>query len=240
MIYGLIAQASRGGTDNSTIFWIVLILVVGVGVILGNRRKRAENAIKNGGKKTETLTPKPDKPSADQPMADISKPRQENKRNKDPKVFISYRRSDSADVTGRIYDRLAGHFNREDIFKDVDSIPLGVNFKDHLSNAVSSCDLMLAIIGQQWLSHEKEEGVRALDLSNDYVRIEIAAALEREIPIIPILVGGAQIPAESKLPDDLKDLVYRNGVPVRPDPDFHKDMDRLIAGIEESVARLKP
>jgi len=146
-------------------------------------------------------------------------------------IFVSYRRQDSADVTGRIYDRLVQRFDRKQIFKDVDSIPLGVDFRVHLGDVVGRCNLLLAVIGPQWLAAAGPNG-RRLDDSSDFVRIEIEAALARNIPVIPLLVGGADLPAEGELPPSLAALTFRNGIAVRADPDFHRDMDRLIAGLE--------
>ncbi|MFN2498860.1 MAG: toll/interleukin-1 receptor domain-containing protein [Pyrinomonadaceae bacterium] len=147
-----------------------------------------------------------------------------------PGIFITYRREDSIDVTGRIYDRLCQRFGERLVFKDVDSIPLGVDFREHLGNSVGQCDVVLASIGRQWLDANKEQ--RRLNDVRDFVRIEIESALKRGIPVVPVLVQGATLPDPDDLPEVLKSLVYRNGIPVRPDPDFHKDMDRLIKGIE--------
>src|SRR5262245_30466811 len=91
-------------------------------------------------------------------------------------VFISYRRADSADITGRIYDRLTERFGKEHIFKDVDSVPLGVDFRKHVGDLVQRCDAVIAIIGNQWVSAQAG-GSRRLDDARDLVRIEIAAAL---------------------------------------------------------------
>jgi hypothetical protein len=146
-------------------------------------------------------------------------------------IFISYRRQDSADVTGRIYDRLIQRFEREQVFKDVDSIPLGVDFRAHLGDVVGRCNLLLAVIGPQWLNVGGPNG-RRLDDAGDFVRIEIEAALARNIPVIPLLVGGAELPSERDLPPSLAAITFRNGIAVRPDPDFHRDMDRLVAGLE--------
>ena len=146
-------------------------------------------------------------------------------------IFISYRRQDSADVTGRIYDRLIQRYDRKQVFKDVDSIPLGVDFRAHLGDVVGRCNLLLAIIGPQWLNVVGPNG-RRLDDVGDFVRIEIEAALARNIPVIPLLVGGAELPSERELPPSLAAITFRNGIAVRPDPDFHRDMDRLIAGLE--------
>lgn len=150
------------------------------------------------------------------------------------RIFISYRRTDSADITGRIYDRLIGKFGKEPIFKDVDSIPLGFDFMEFLEMKVGECDVLLAIIGDRWLESDPS-GKRRLDDPNDFVRIEIQSALERGIPIIPLLVRGAQMPREADLPVGLRKLVYRNGTLIRSDPDFHRDMDRLIAALERYV-----
>jgi hypothetical protein len=147
-------------------------------------------------------------------------------------IFISYRRQDSGDVTGRIYDRLVQQFGREAIFKDVDSIPLGVDFRISLGDAVGQCNLLLAVIGRQWLSSQNESGARRLDDPRDFVRIEIEAALQRDIPVIPLLVQGSEAPGENDMPPSLQALVYRNAITIRPDPDFHHDVDRLIKGIE--------
>src|SRR5262245_33607431 len=152
-------------------------------------------------------------------------------------VFISYRRDDSADITGRIYDRLIQHFSREIVFKDVDSIPLGIDFRRHLENALSQCRVLLAIVGSDWMGSETAGGKRRIDDPRDHLRLELEVALARNIPVIPVLVRRASIPAEDQLPPSLRSLAYRNGIQVRPDPDFHGDMDRLIKGIEPHLTR---
>jgi hypothetical protein len=90
--------------------------------------------------------------------------------------------------------------------------------------------VLLTIIGRQWSAGEV--GKRRLDDVRDFVRIELEAALRRGIPVVPVLVQGASLPSGDELPETLQSLVYRNGMPVRPDPDFHQDMDKLIRGIE--------
>jgi hypothetical protein len=154
-----------------------------------------------------------------------------NKTARSAKIFISYRRADSTDVTGRIYDRLTGHFGTSAIFKDVDSIPPGTDFKEHLEKAVGKCKIFLVVIGDRWLEMTDSLGHNRLQDPNDFVRIEIEAALNRNILIIPLLVRGASMPSKEKLPPSLRKLVYRNGIPIRSDPDFHRDMDRLIETI---------
>jgi hypothetical protein len=158
-----------------------------------------------------------------------------NKPARSARIFLSYRRADSADVTGRIYDRLAAHFGEPAIFKDVDSIPPGIDFKEHLEKAVGRCKIFLVVIGDRWLETAGSTQSNRLHDPRDFVRIEVEAALNRNIPIIPLLVRGASMPEEEKLPPSLRKLVYRNGISIRPDPDFHRDMDRLIAAISDHV-----
>ena len=150
-------------------------------------------------------------------------------------IFVSYRRSDSADIAGRIYDRLIGKFGKEPVFKDVDSIPLGFDFKEYLDQKVGECDVLLAIIGDGWLNASDETGKKRLEDPADFVRIDIQSALKWNIPVIPLLVRGAHMPAEENLPSGLRKLVYRNGIPIRSDPDFHRDMDRLISALEKYI-----
>ncbi len=153
------------------------------------------------------------------------------------KILISYRREDSADVTGRIYDRLIQVFPQS-VFRDVDSIPLGVDFRTYLDEQVSKCDVFLAVIGRDWIKAKGRKGKSRLEDPGDFVRIEIESALKHQIPVIPVLVGGAKIPPAERLPASIQDVSYRNGIVVRPDPDFHKDMDRLIVHLKQPVLRL--
>jgi hypothetical protein len=157
-----------------------------------------------------------------------------------PKVFISYRRSDSADAAGRLYDRLEARFGRDNVFMDVDDIPLGVDFRRHLQEAVGRCDVLLVVIGEHFSDARYEDGPkedrRRLDDPTDFVRVEIEAALARSIPVVPVLVGRASMPGEEELPDGLKPLAYRNAAEVRAGVDFPAQVDRLVRGIE----RLEP
>lgn len=149
-----------------------------------------------------------------------------------PRIFISYRREDSSAVTGRIYDRLAAAFGSQHVFKDVDNIPPGANFKTMLEQEVRSCDVLLAVIGDKWLNIQNANGQRRLDDPDDFVRIEVAAALNRQdITLIPLLVNNARMPGVDDLPPDLQELAYRNAAPVRNDPDFNRDVKWLIEEI---------
>ncbi|MCC6616815.1 MAG: toll/interleukin-1 receptor domain-containing protein [Anaerolineae bacterium] len=150
-------------------------------------------------------------------------------------IFLSYRRDDSGEIVGRIYDRLVQQFGKEAVFQDLDSIPFGVDFRAHLAGVISNCGIVLAVIGNDWLDVRDEEGERRLDNPADLVRIEIETALQRDVPVVPLLVRDARLPREGDLPPSIADLAFRNGTAVRSDPDFHPDMDRLIHSIDQFV-----
>jgi hypothetical protein len=118
------------------------------------------------------------------------------------RIFISYRREETAYAAGWLYDRLADHYGRSQVFKDVDSIQLGDDFVEMITAAVGSCDVLLALIGREWLTIIDERGRRRLDNPDDFVRLEIEAALARRVRVIPILVDGARIPRADELPDE--------------------------------------
>ncbi|HMG74469.1 MAG TPA: AAA family ATPase [Pyrinomonadaceae bacterium] len=151
------------------------------------------------------------------------------------RIFISYRREDSADVTGRIYDHLVAAFGRENVFKDVDAIPYGADFREEIQHALSDAALVLTVIGTQWLGNLEKDSRRRIDSPNDPVRAEIEAALRSNVRIIPLLVRGGCMPSEAELPEAIKALSYRTAIDIRDDPDFHGDMGRLIASIHSLV-----
>jgi hypothetical protein len=152
------------------------------------------------------------------------------------RVFVSYRRDDSRHQAGRLYDYLVEQFGKKYVFKDVDSIPLGSDFRAVLTERVAGCDVFLAVMGDSWLSSAGPGGTRRLDDPGDFVRIEVEAALGRSIPVIPVLVGGSSVPKPEELPKTLRELAFRNGLQVRPNPDFHDDVERLIRGIKAAVS----
>jgi TIR domain len=151
------------------------------------------------------------------------------------RVFISYRRNDSAGHAGRVHDRLAQEFGADLLFMDVDNLPLGADFIKALHKEVAKCRVLLAVIGPGWLDVRDGSGQRRLNNPNDFVRVEIAAALQRKIPVIPILLEGTAIPSADQLPPDLQELSVRHGINVRHDS-FHSDMDRLIRGLKGQMA----
>ena len=117
------------------------------------------------------------------------------------KIFINYRREDSIAIAGRLHDRLAEAFGRDNLFMDVDNIPVGINFEEYLNNQVAQCDAMLSVISPSWLNAKDETNQRRLDKPDDFVSIEIAAALARSnILVIPVLVDGTHMPKASELP----------------------------------------
>ena len=146
-------------------------------------------------------------------------------------IFISYRRQESSGVAGRLYDRLVVRFGSDPVFMDVDTIAPGVDFAEVIVQAVSACDVLLAVIGPRWLTAPDEEGRRRLDDPDDLVRLEIAAALERSIRVIPILIEDAVMPRPQQLPEDLAKLARCNAFSLRHER-FGADADRLLAAIE--------
>ena len=151
------------------------------------------------------------------------------------KIFVSYRRADSPQATGRIYDKLVACYGADNVFMDVDSIPLGTDFREVLEESIARCDVLVVVIGRQWLNAVDALGRRRLEDPTDFVRIELEGAFRRRMKIIPLLVDQATAPVANELPGSLQDLAFRNAASIRPDPDFHRDMDRVIQAFESPV-----
>jgi PQQ-dependent dehydrogenase (methanol/ethanol family) len=150
------------------------------------------------------------------------------------KIFINYRRDDAGGTAGRLYDRLAQAFGRNNLFMDVDHIPAGVDFIEYLNGQVAKCDVFLAVIGPNWLNATDHSGRRRIDNPDDFVMIEIAAALARDIRVIPVLVDGARTPRADELPELVRRLVRRNGIEVR-NAYFGRDAEALIIKVGEAL-----
>ncbi len=150
-------------------------------------------------------------------------------------IFISYRRDDTKYVCDRIYDVLVSVFGKGSVFRDIDGIPAGVDFRTAVAQAMNQCRVALVLIGPKWLTIADETGRRRLDNPNDLVRIEVEMALSRGMLVIPVRVQDSQMPGADDLPQGLKQLVYRNARLVRADPDFKHDMDQLIGDIGQIV-----
>ncbi|MGD8446906.1 MAG: hypothetical protein PVI42_19555 [Desulfobacterales bacterium] len=126
-----------------------------------------------------------------------------------------------------MYRSLVDHFGSESIVFDIDAIPLGADFREYLNQEVSKCEILLAVMGDQWLEILKQR----LDQPNYFVRIEIQAALKRGIPVVPILVGKKSVPNEKDLPPKLTKLSYRQAAEVRAGADLQSHLNRLIEGL---------
>jgi formylglycine-generating enzyme required for sulfatase activity len=151
------------------------------------------------------------------------------------KLFINYRREDTAPYAGRLYDRLTAHFGQDQVFIDIDQIDPGEDFVEAINSQVGACDIAIVSIGPNWLTAADASGQRRLDDEEDFVRMEIIAALERKIRVIPVLVGGARMPRKQDLPDALAPLSRRNAIELS-ETRFHSDVSRLIEAIEKPRA----
>ena len=156
-------------------------------------------------------------------------------------IFICYRRDDSADSVGRVYDNLALEFGSEAVFRDVDNIPLGVDFRDHIRESLRTCRIGLVIIGPEWTGSGQVTEQTRLDDPADHVRIECETMLkDQKIITIPCFVRGTQAIKASMLPPSLEKLSFINGVQLRRDPDFHNDMRVLKRRLGECLAASAP
>jgi hypothetical protein len=147
------------------------------------------------------------------------------------RIFISYRRQETAWPARHLYNELVEHFPAEQVFKDVDNIDPGEDFVERTTAAVASCDVLLALIGPRWLTMTDKDGRRRIDDPKDYVRVEIETALTRQIRVIPILVDGAQMPGSDELPATLAPLVRRNAVEINP---ITFDTERMITAVQKA------
>jgi hypothetical protein len=154
------------------------------------------------------------------------------------RIFISYRREETAYPAGWLYDRLADRYGGGQVFKDVDSIQLGDDFVEVITRAVGSCDVLLALVGDQWLTITDTHGRRRLDDPDDFVRLEIEAALTRNVRVIPILVDAARMPNADELPASLAKLVRRQALELSP-ARFDFDTSRLLKVLDKTLAEVR-
>lgn len=158
-------------------------------------------------------------------------------------IFISYRRDDTEGQAGRLFDDLARHFGEDSVFMDVAGIEPGRDFRRVIDEHVASCGVLLSMIGKNWLDTVDESGRRRLEDPSDFVRLETASALRRDIPVVPVLVHGARMPRAEQLPDDLAELAYRNGVELshaRWDSDVQVLVKALSPYVELSQKNMNP
>lgn len=151
-----------------------------------------------------------------------------------PRITISYRREDSEDITGRIYDRLRTHYGPDSVFRDIDKIPLGVNFRKYIDETIHETDVLLAVIGPRWLG-PREGAPNRIEELNDPVRVEVAAAFRRGVTVIPLLVGRATMPSPEILPEELQELSDINGAEISSGRDFENHINGVIKSIDKTL-----
>jgi hypothetical protein len=156
-----------------------------------------------------------------------------------PTIFISYRREDTEEFTALVNYKLETHFgDRANVFWDHGDIPPGEDFPEKIRRALAASKALVAIIGPQWLdARDKATGGRRLEKEKDLVRLEIAAALKAGIPVIPVLVKDAEMPDESRLPDDLKPLAHKNALFIRSVRHLDRDVRDLIEALGQALSR---
>jgi hypothetical protein len=151
-----------------------------------------------------------------------------------PRILISYRRADSDAIAGRIRDQLASRYGSDSVFMDIDSVPAGVDFREQIKSEILKDDIVLAIIGPRWRGPRRRGSAR-IDDADDFVRVELETALERSIPVIPVLVEGMKMPRPEQHPDSLRELAFRNAATVDARQDFHQHVDRLMRSVDRMV-----
>ena len=154
-------------------------------------------------------------------------------------VFISYRRDESAGYAGRIADTLVEHFGKDKVFRDIDSLEPGLDFAEAIKRAIESSEVLIAVIGKNWLTAPDAASQNRLENPDDYVRTEIATALKRNIRVIPLLVQGAAMPSARDLPDDLAPLSRRNAFEIH-DSSWRDDIQRLVTTLERVIKGNRP
>jgi hypothetical protein len=148
------------------------------------------------------------------------------------KIFLSYRRSDTQMIAGRVYDRLEAAFGKGRVFYDVDAIPLGVDFRSHIRHSILQCYCLVALIGADWIGASSVSAPRISD-HTDFVRAEIELAINANIRIVPLLVGSARMPSPAEVPQSLVDFCYLNAARIDVGPDFHSNMDRIVKALQQ-------
>jgi TonB family protein len=149
-------------------------------------------------------------------------------------IFVSYRRSDSQGEAGRVFDDLVKHFGEDTVFMDVAGIEVGRDFRKAIEEGVTKCGVLLVMIGPEWLDAKDERGGRRLQDPSDFVRIETASALKRDIPVVPVLVRGAKMPSPEQLPEELKELAYRNCIELTH-ARWKSDIHLLVEALRRSL-----
>lgn len=147
------------------------------------------------------------------------------------RIFISYRRAENSKDALALFERLARQFGTDAVFMDVEGIALGADFQEVLDRTLDTCSAMLLLMGRDWAELKDESGARRLDDPNDFVRIEVATALGRRIPLIPVFIDGARMPKGDRLPAELSALPRRQGMPL-DHINWKAQTQQLIAALE--------
>ena len=150
------------------------------------------------------------------------------------KIFISYRREDEQGYAVRLYEHMSESFGKEQLFFDVDSIPPGFDFVKYIEKQIALSDIVLVVIGRNWLNASDEHGRRRLDKPEDFVRVEIESALKQDKHVIPVLVQGAPMPLSTQLPSKLRPLARRNAF-FATHVGFRAEAARLVAALETTL-----
>jgi TIR domain len=153
------------------------------------------------------------------------------------RIFISYRRDDAGYVASMVRERLEKEFGDGSVFMDIDSVLLGVDFRQQLSEAVAKCDVLVALIGETWAGTTAQGQPRRIDNPQDFVRIEIEAALKRGIPVVPVLIDKAQLPDVQSLPESLRELSFRHAAELRAGRDLKAHLDTLSTGLRAHLGQ---
>ena len=149
-------------------------------------------------------------------------------------IYLSYRRKDAAAYAGRLFDHLGQHFGPGSVFRDIDTIRRGEDFAQAIESALNACDVVLVVIGNTWATGTGQDGRRRLDDPKDWVRLEVAAALRRNVLVVPVLVDGARLPDPASLPEELQPLCGRNACELS-DLRWSFDVGELVKDLEKVV-----
>ena len=152
-------------------------------------------------------------------------------------IFVNYRRADTIQIAHRLADSLCKVFGTTNIFIDEDSIPSGVDFRDHIYRSIDQCAVLLTVIGDRWLEVKDDRGQVRLNNPDDYVRVEIELSLRQGLTVIPILIDEAEIPAASELPSSIKQLSYLNVFKLHSGRSFRNDLDNLATQLRQIIGR---
>ena len=153
-------------------------------------------------------------------------------------IFVCYRRADSRGDAGRLADSLEERFSECQVFRDVESLVPGDDYTHAIKSTIAGCAVLLAVIGPRWLTLRGDDGARRLDAPDDFIRLEIASAFAHGIKVIPVLVGGAQMPARDDLPQGLEPLALQQAIEIS-DTRWDHDIQRLVS-VLETLPGLQP